>query len=107
MSGLAWIRSMTKKLVTWQTGYDMDDMVAVIQDLREQLQAQETLNRRQSEFLANLSHELRNPLNSLLVLAKLLANNEEGNLTTAQAGTAHVIHESGLDLLRIVNDILD
>ncbi|MBF0160203.1 MAG: response regulator [Magnetococcales bacterium] len=104
---------MTKTLVTWQTGHDMDDMddmdamATVIQDLREKLHAQETLNRRQSEFLANLSHELRNPLNSLLVLARLLASNEEGNLTTAQAGTAHVIHESGLDLLRIVNDILD
>ena len=34
-----------------------------------------------SEFLANMSHELRTPLNSLLILAGMLAKNEEGNLT--------------------------
>ncbi|MCA9981850.1 MAG: GAF domain-containing protein, partial [Anaerolineales bacterium] len=32
-----------------------------------------------SEFLANMSHELRTPLNSLLILARMLANNEAGN----------------------------
>ena len=37
------------------------------------------------EFLANMSHELRTPLNSLLILAKLLADNDEQNLTR-QAG---------------------
>ena len=34
-----------------------------------------------SEFLANMSHELRTPLNSLLLLARLLADNSEQNLT--------------------------
>src|SRR5690606_8403262 len=34
-----------------------------------------------SEFLANMSHELRTPLNSLLLLARLLMENTEQNLT--------------------------
>src|SRR4029078_7175437 len=32
-----------------------------------------------SEFLANMSHELRTPLNSLLILSKMLADNQQGN----------------------------
>jgi signal transduction histidine kinase/DNA-binding response OmpR family regulator/CHASE3 domain sensor protein len=60
-----------------------------------------------SEFLANMSHELRTPLNSILLLSRLMSENNEKNLTVEQVQYANVIQSSGNGLLELIDEILD
>jgi signal transduction histidine kinase len=84
-----------------------DALTDAQESLVEKASELEKSSRYKSEFLANMSHELRTPLNSSLILAKLLADNKEDNLTKQQIEFARQISASGNDLLTLINDILD
>ena len=75
-------------------------------NLRAHARELEETNRYKSEFLANVSHELRTPLNSILLLSKLLAD-EQAGLPAEARQRAAVIHEASKDLRALIDNILD
>jgi signal transduction histidine kinase/DNA-binding response OmpR family regulator len=93
-----------QKRLLEQSNLEIETARAALEDKSKQLSL---TSKYKSEFLANMSHELRTPLNSLLILSKLLADNMEGTLSDKQVQHARTIWNSGNDLLRLIDDILD
>jgi signal transduction histidine kinase/CheY-like chemotaxis protein/CHASE3 domain sensor protein len=92
---------------TQQLEAQRDDLERANASIQLKARELEQASRYKSDFLANMSHELRTPLNSSLILAKLLADNPNENLTDEQVRYAQTIRSSGNDLLNLINDILD
>jgi two-component system sensor histidine kinase BarA len=61
-------------------------------------------NRKKSEFIANISHEIRAPMNGIIGFTNVL---QETSLSLAQSDYVDTIKTSAQNLISIVNDILD
>lgn len=64
----------------------------------------ESANAAKDQFLANISHELRTPMNAILGMLEVLG---QTRLDEAQRGHFTSVHNAARALLRILNDILD
>lgn len=67
-------------------------------------QQSEAAKRAKDEFLSLISHEMRNPVNSILGLTSLL---KETRLTDRQTQYIDTLAHSSRSLLNLINDILD
>jgi signal transduction histidine kinase len=67
-------------------------------------EAAEIANRLKTEFLTNISHELRTPINGVLGMTELLTTT---GLNEEQIEYADVISESANDLVALIDGILD
>ena len=75
------------------------------EDLKAKYNELEIANAHKSIFLANISHEFRTPLNSVMILAQLL--NESKNLSKDEMEYTVQITKSAKNLMELINDILD
>jgi len=65
------------------------------------------LDRLKSMFIANISHELKTPLNTIIGFSELLMSSLEDKIPEQNLKDLNNIYQSGKYLLRLINDILD
>lgn len=81
------------------------ELQSINADLVTATQNADAANRAKSRFLANMSHDLRTPLNGILGYAQLLSRDE--NLAAEYREAVSIIEKSGERLLALLNDVLD
>lgn len=86
---------------------DITDTLKVEQALRESNAALATADRLKSEFVANVSYQLRTPLNTIMGFAEILANQYFGTLNERQLEYAKTIMESSKRLKLLIDDVID
>ncbi|MDA0661550.1 MAG: CHASE domain-containing protein [Proteobacteria bacterium] len=90
------------------TGREVTKETEARHALIESKEEAEIANRSKSEFIANMSHELRTPLNAIIGFSEVLESERLGPLGSARYRSyATDIHNSGIHLLSLINDILD
>ncbi|GLC24477.1 ATP-binding response regulator [Roseisolibacter agri] len=92
-------------------GTDLDDagrgMRALYDELAESADSLKVATESRGRLVADMGHELRAPLSSILGLAKLLASGIDGTLAPEQERQVAFIRRSAEEMLELVNDLLD
>jgi len=89
------------------TMVDVTDSTRIEAALRERATALEEADRVKTDFVANMSYELRTPLTSIGGFAEMLAAGYAGKLTAKAEDYVGAIEESVGRLSKLVDDVLD
>jgi two-component system sensor histidine kinase BarA len=82
---------------------ELDDKIVELSDRNIELFK---ANKLKSEFLANISHEFRTPLNAILGFAEILREKPAADIEKSKRYAENII-TSGRSLLTMINDLLD
>jgi PAS domain S-box-containing protein len=85
-------------------GRDVTERNRTAEELERAKVAAEAANRAKSEFVANISHEVRTPLNGIIGMTELL---QAGNLSDDERQYLGLMRTSADSLLHVINDVLD
>ena len=83
---------------------DLNEKAAQLEAANEKLKL---VDRRKTEFLASMSHELMTPLNSIIGFTAALLRGLSGPLNDEQTRQLRIVKESASDLLELIKDLLD
>lgn len=83
---------------------DISGRKAAQAEMQKARELAESASRAKSEFLANISHEVRTPLNGILGLTQLMAGSQQ---SPDQAEYLRLVDSSAKSLLGLLNDVLD
>lgn len=82
-------------------------VVALYAELDEKADYLRRASELKTQFLSNMTHEFRTPLNSILSLSRMLVDRVDGDLSREQERQVKFIQKAANDLSDIVNDLLD
>jgi signal transduction histidine kinase len=104
---IAWTRAL-QKVMHLDVALALDAYFdAYVKDLEDAKESAETANSAKSEFMAMVTHDLRNPLNSVIGFTDILRDEIDGPVNEAQRGSLRHIEKSARHILRLVDEILD
>lgn len=90
---------------------EMDALNTELQVTNDELETRtaeaEESNRTKAQFLANVSHDLRTPINAIMGYAQLVELGLRGPVTEAQTTDLKRINQSSTHLLTLIDDLLD
>ena len=82
-------------------------VLALYSELEQRSEDLKRVSKLKSQFISEMSHEFRTPINSILSLSQILLDHLDGDLTAEQETQVGFIKKSAQDLSDLVDDLLD